>query len=1463
MSETSNTNKQTELKPYLSPIAVWALSVGSAIGWGSLIVTSKTYLSQAGPLGSIIGLLIGFAMMLMVSSHYHFLGNRYPGVGGLYNYVKEVFGYDFAFLIGWFMFLIYIALFWGNATSIPLFARYFVSDAFKTGYLFSVFGYEVYLGEALLTLFVMWMIGLLCMKSKKATANAMVVMALIFTIGITICFVIAMIGHQSSGMSMSPAFVPDSSALRQVIRIGFLSPWAFIGFESVSHSAEEYKFKHSSLFRILFISVAVTTALYIFIILLSVTAYPEGCTSWLDYISRLDEFEGINGLPAFYAAYHYLGDTGVYILMASLLSLVLTSLISMLRTVSRLCYAVAKDGILPKRYAELSDKQIPVNAITLVLLLSLPIPFLGRTTTSWIVDVTTIGATIIYGFASIAVFKVSGKEGAKINHFISGICLFILVAFLVFLLFPGVFSDYTIETETYVLMAFWSILGLIYFNFVIRKDHDRKYGNSILVWISLLIFVVLNALTWSERLNEEKENKVMAELASYFDGTADSETLAIDKDEYIAMQLNRLHDADNVSALIVGGLFGVSLMVMLINYNTSKKWENEAASERDQARTIALTDPMTGVKSKHAFLLNQKKLNASIEEGVADKFAVVVCDVNGLKVINDTLGHKAGDEYIINACRMICDIFQHSPVYRTGGDEFVVIMTGRDYLIRKELVMALHDRSVEHINTKDVVISGGLSDYEPGVDTSFHAVFERADKLMYEEKKLLKAMGAISREDAETEGKQLFANDEDAEIMYLKRHVLIVEDERINQMILGEILGEDYDILYASDGIEALEQVKTHKDELAMVLLDLMMPQMSGMEVLKVMKEEEELRNIPVIVMTADQASEVDCLKIGAIDFIPKPYPSAEIIQARVAKCIELTEKRNIIQSTERDSLTNLLNFEYFMRYVRMYDQHYNDMPMDAIILDVNHFHMLNERYGKQYGDSVLARIGRQVRQISREVGGVACRHGADIFLIYCPHREDYESILDKASEELVDEDVSVNRVRLRMGVYSEVDKSIQIERRFDYAKIAADKVKTGFKKPIGLYDTEMYEAELYRERLLEDFKPSLENGRFLVYFQPKYDIRPESPILASAEALVRWDHPELGMISPAVFIPLLEDNGLILDLDQFVWHEAAKRIREWKDRFGFSVPVSVNVSRIDMLTPDLKGIFMNILEEFSLDPKDLVLEITESAYTGDNEQVISTAKELRGMGMGFRIEMDDFGTGYSSLGMLSHLPIDALKLDMSFIRNAFGETRDIRMIELIIDIADYLHVPVVAEGVETEEQYMVLKAMGCDYVQGYYFSKPVPHDAFDKLLIERGKIEDDITPAVKKSYMSISKALTSDFESIYYVDVASDFYLEFFISKDGDLQIRPAGTNFFEEAREQLLKNVNEEDAQRIREATSKTNLIRLAEQEEELNLYFQKEENGESRTYSLQVIRNRESDHHHIVIGVRQELNKPQQDL
>ncbi|MBR1905546.1 MAG: EAL domain-containing protein [Clostridiales bacterium] len=238
------------------------------------------------------------------------------------------------------------------------------------------------------------------------------------------------------------------------------------------------------------------------------------------------------------------------------------------------------------------------------------------------------------------------------------------------------------------------------------------------------------------------------------------------------------------------------------------------------------------------------------------------------------------------------------------------------------------------------------------------------------------------------------------------------------------------------------------------------------------------------------------------------------------------------------------------------------------------------------------------------------------------------------------------------------------------------------------------------------------------MYFQPKYDIRGDKPVLSSAEALVRWSHPTLGMISPGKFIPLFEEDGLIAQLDEFVWRRSAETISDWKKRLGISVPVSVNLSRAEMYDPGLIDTMEKITGDNGITTKDMYLEITESAYVSDSDQIVERVKALREHG--FFIEMDDFGSGYSSLNMISELPVDALKLDMMFIRSAFDKHNDTRMISIVIDIADYLGVPVIAEGVETEEQYLALKKLGCTIIQGYYFSKPVPAGEFEKFLLEK-----------------------------------------------------------------------------------------------------------------------------------------------
>ncbi len=541
-----------------------------------------------------------------------------------------------------------------------------------------------------------------------------------------------------------------------------------------------------------------------------------------------------------------------------------------------------------------------------------------------------------------------------------------------------------------------------------------------------------------------------------------------------------------------------------------------------------------------------------------------------------------------------------------------------------------------------------------------------------------------------------------------KRRILVIEDEFINREILGLILGDAYDIAFAENGSQALQILKDQYGLLSLVLLDLNLPDIKGTDILGQIKANTETALLPVIVMTADQDAEVECLRLGAIDFIPKPYPKQEVVLARIQRTIELFEDRDIIRWSERDHLTGLYNREFFYRYAVQFDDVNDDAFTDAVLLNINHFHILNERYGKEYGNEVLKCVADRLRETISDSEGIICREEADTFLVYCLQRTDYEAILNHVCSEMNQQ----NHIRIRMGVYSGTDHGISMEQRFDRARQAANVVKNSFSGAIGIYDDSMHEKEVLSEQLMEDFHTALREKQFVVYYQPKFDIRPDTPVLSSAEALVRWKHPRFGFISPGVFIPVFEENGLIRELDSYVWEEAAAQIRTWKTALGRAIPVSVNVSRINLYDPQLPETLSRIAKGAGLQHGELCLEITESAYTDNSEQIIDMVKALREQG--FHIEMADFGTGYSSLNMITAMPIDTLKLDMQFIRSAFRKQMDTRLLRAITWMAQSLGLPIIAEGVETAQQVFTLKVLGCDYVQGYYFSKPLPADEFE-----------------------------------------------------------------------------------------------------------------------------------------------------
>ena len=424
---------------------------------------------------------------------------------------------------------------------------------------------------------------------------------------------------------------------------------------------------------------------------------------------------------------------------------------------------------------------------------------------------------------------------------------------------------------------------------------------------------------------------------------------------------------------------------------------------------------------------------------------------------------------------------------------------------------------------------------------------------------------------------------------------------------------------------------------------------------------------------------------------------------------------KQLIAATEIDGLTGLYNRDYFFQYADRMHREQPEAPMDAIVLNIEQFHLINALNGWAFGNHVLRVLGNEVQTIAKTFGGIAGRFGADRFDIYCRHTEDYRAIFDRLQNKM--EAISPNAsIQLRMGVMP-WQADLEPIQMFDRARTACNIARGHYHERLIVFDNQVRERELLDQRLLNDLRRALDSYEFEVYYQPKYDVRTEPPKLVSAEALVRWNHPELGTIAPKDFIPLFERNGQIREVDKYVWSEAARQIARWRAQFGVAIPVSVNLSRVEVFDPMLENTLDGILQQNGLSHDALKLEITESAYTENADQLIRVVESLHKKG--YTIEMDDFGTGYSSLNMLSSMPIDVLKMDRSFICNMENSNKDKQLVALIFGIAENLDIPVIAEGVETEAQLLLLKQMGCTLVQGYYFSRPLHPSNFEAELLK------------------------------------------------------------------------------------------------------------------------------------------------
>ena len=544
----------------------------------------------------------------------------------------------------------------------------------------------------------------------------------------------------------------------------------------------------------------------------------------------------------------------------------------------------------------------------------------------------------------------------------------------------------------------------------------------------------------------------------------------------------------------------------------------------------------------------------------------------------------------------------------------------------------------------------------------------------------------------------------------MQRTILIIDDNAINRHILRKILMKEYAVCEAEDGYTALEILRGSYETVSAVLLDLIMPGMDGYAVLKCMQADRDLSAIPVIVTTGstDVEAEVKALSLGANDFVHKPY-NPEVILHRLWNTIHLRETAAIVNSTTRDSLTGLLNRTAFFDRVETLVQKQRPGHYVMACFDVENFKVVNDRYGVEEGDRVLRHIADVFKSAFPPIGGVCCRITADTYAVLYP-----ASFIDTPAHNKLLRDVcevggGIPPIAFRIGRYVVFDKELSPSAMYDRASMAASSIKGRFDTDIVTYDETMRERMLEEQEIVSQMREALSDGQFQVWYQPQYNHL--TGALIGAEALVRWQHPVRGMLAPSVFIPIFERNGFIYELDKFVW-ESCCAFQQRRLLDGQTpLPISVNVSRYDLLREDFLRYLIGLITNYGLSTEMLRLEITESAFAQSADALIEIVEAL--VAHGFTIEIDDFGSGYSSLNILKDVPANVLKLDMRFLESGKDHSRGGNILESIVRMAKWLGLSVIAEGVETIQQADYLKSIGCNYVQGYLYAKPIPEEAY------------------------------------------------------------------------------------------------------------------------------------------------------
>ena len=544
-----------------------------------------------------------------------------------------------------------------------------------------------------------------------------------------------------------------------------------------------------------------------------------------------------------------------------------------------------------------------------------------------------------------------------------------------------------------------------------------------------------------------------------------------------------------------------------------------------------------------------------------------------------------------------------------------------------------------------------------------------------------------------------------------RKYVLIVDDCQQDRMAVADVLRSDYDILEACNGKQALEILSRKRAQISLIMLDLMMPVMDGYEFLEMYRKRKEYSYLPVVVCTTedDPEREQKSLELGAWDFVLKKS-SPGIMRLRAGNAIEKSKVRFL----EYDFLTGIYGQQKFYQATRELLDQRAGANFAFIHFDIDRFRIINTLYGSKEGDRLIHFVAGAIRKVMTAYGrGTYGRLGGDVFGMCVPYEDGAAiyHILEGIRAEIRKHSVHYY-LETCAGIYLVDDPDMEVAAMHDNAEIAAAQCKGQYMVHDVLYTEEIGQKVLREQHIIDEMDAALAEQQFIVYFQPKYQLKKMAPY--GAEALVRWKKPSGEIVLPNEFIPIFERNGFITKLDYYVWEKVCQFIDSELSQGRNPAPISVNVSRVNLYNPDFMDSLIDLIHRYHIPPHYLNLELTESVFSEDAELIQRAVNYLHDAG--FTILMDDFGSGYSSLNILKDVDLDVLKIDMKFFSKGNTAEKGAKIIEAVIRMAESLDMMVIAEGVEEKHQVDFLNDLGCDYIQGYYFGRPMSQEQYEKL---------------------------------------------------------------------------------------------------------------------------------------------------